>query len=280
MNGNEFHERLDGFYAAGDAAGAYAFLCETRFAAVAAGDRAMLLTVDNALIGHCRENVIFDEVEGYYREALECIEALGLHGSQAEATTFLNTATAYCIMGRTEESEALYDAAEALYRRLLPPGDPYMAAIRNNRGLLLRAQGRQAEAYAAFSGSRAILAECAGDVAAERAATLLNLVSVCPDLEEAKAYLAEAMEYYHTPDGQQDIHRFTAMAAAAELALRGGDAQGAGAGFEAAADAWERSGGARQRLRILLGNAEHCYAQSGDTAALSRVRRRKEEIAP
>ena len=49
----------------------------------------LLLTADNALIGHCRENVIFDEVEGYYREALESIEALGLYGSHAEATTFL-----------------------------------------------------------------------------------------------------------------------------------------------------------------------------------------------
>ena len=64
MTVNDFHEALDGYYAAGDAAGAYAFLRARRDAALAAEDRALLLTADNALIGHCRENVLFDEVEG------------------------------------------------------------------------------------------------------------------------------------------------------------------------------------------------------------------------
>lgn len=279
MTGSEFHEKLDAFYLAGDAAGAYAFLREARDEALAADNRALLLTVDNALIGHCRENVIFDEVEGYYREARSCIEALGLHGTHAEATTFLNTATAYCIMGRAEESEALYDAAEALYRQLLPPNDPYMAAMYNNRGLLLRAQHRTQEAYAAFQKSRAVLEHC-DDAEAERAATALNLASVSADLEEARGYLREAERYYQTPDGQRDIHRFTALATAAELACRAGDYAAAGDGFAATAEAWERSGGARQRLATLLGNAQTCYALAGDADAAARMQKKKEEIAP
>ena len=278
MTGIEFHEQLDALYAAGDAAGAYRFLRAARDAALADGDRAMLLTVDNALIGHCRENVLFDEVEGYYREALECIEALGLHGTHAEATTFLNTATAFCIMGRAEESAQLYDAAEALYRQLLSPRDPYMAAIHNNRGLLLRSLGRAPEAYATFQRARAILADCTVDVEAERAATLLNLVSVCPDQSEAAAYLAEAMQYYETPDGQRDIHRFTAMAAQADLTARAGNYAEAGAAFERTAEAWEASGGARQRLAILYGNALYCYERAGDDAAAARMREKQEGL--
>lgn len=279
MTGNEFHDRLDAFYAAGDAAGAYAFLREARGAAAAADNKALLLTVDNALIGHCRENEVFGEVEAYYCEALDCIEALGLHGSHAEATTFLNAATAFCRMGRDAESEALYDEADALYQKLLPPGDPYMAAIRNNRGLLLRAQGKREEAYAAFRRSREILADCPGDVAAETAATLLNMVSVCPDLTEARALLAEAMTYYETPEGRQDIHRFTAMAARAELLYRAGDAAGAGAAFEQTAEAWAAAGGARSRLAVLCGNAEACYGRAGDPEAAARMRRKKEEAS-
>ena len=279
MTGNEFHDQLDAFYAAGDAAGAYAFLRSSRDGALAEDNKALLLTVDNALIGHCRENEIFGEVEDYYREALACIEALSLHGTHAEATTFLNTATAYCRMGRDAESEQLYDAAEALYRQLLPPGDPYMAAIRNNRGLLLRSQGKRAEAYAAFAASREILADCPGDVAAERAATLLNMVSVCPDLSEARALLAEASEYYDTPDGRRDIHRFTAMAAEAELAYRAGDFAGAGAAFEKTADAWALSGGARPRLAVLCGNAAACYAKAGDAASAARMQAKQKEAS-
>ena len=271
MTGAEFHERLDAFYAAGDAPGAYAFLRRTRDDALARDDKALLLTADNALIGHCRENVIFDEVEGYYREALGCIEALGLHGSHAEATTFLNTATAYCIMGRTEESEELYDAAEALYRAILPPNDPYMAAMHNNRGLLLRALGRTGEAYASFRKSMEVLTHCA-DVEAERAATLLNLASVCPLTPQAETYLEGAMRYYETPDGRQDIHRFTAMATKAELAYRKGDFAAAGAGFEATAAAWKASGGAPERRKVLLRNALFSYEKAGDAAAAARLR--------
>ena len=271
MTGTEFHDRLDAFYAAGDAPGAYAFLRRARDDALAGDDRAMLLTADNALIGHCRENVIFDEVEGYYREALDCIERMDLHGSQAEATTFLNTATAFCIMGRAAESEALYDRAEALYRRLLPPNDPYMAAMSNNRGLLLRALGKRAEAFGAFRKSLAVLSQCE-DVDAERAATLLNLASVCPEKPQAEQYLAEAMRYYETPEGARDIHRFTAMATKAELSYRAGDYAAAGAGFEATAAAWAAAGGAPERRKVLLRNALVSYENAGDGAAAARLR--------
>ena len=134
MTGNEFHERLDGFYAAGDVAGAYDFLREQRDAAMKSDDKALLLTADNALIGHCRENVRFDEVEGYYREALESIEALGLHGTQAEATTFLNTATAYCGGGMQQPRAAPARPGEAGGSLRLLPKIPGGAAPMRRRG--------------------------------------------------------------------------------------------------------------------------------------------------
>ena len=278
MDVNAFHDRLDAFYAAGDAAGAYAFLRARRDEALAQHDDALLLTADNALIGHCRENVIFDEVEGYYREALKCIEALNLHGTQAEATTFLNTATAFCIMGRGEESEALYDTAEALYRRILPPNDPYMAAVCNNRGLLLRAQGRREEAYASFLKALAVLRECA-DVEAETAATRLNLASVSPDAATGEAHLASAEAYFASPDGQHDIHRFTFLATRAELAFRRGEWTAAGDGFAATAAAWADAGGAAERRKVLLRNALYSYEKAGDAAAAARVRGELEDLA-
>ena len=276
MTGNEFHERLDAFYAAGDAPGAYAFLRAQRDDALAWGDRALLLTADNALIGHCRENVIFDEVEGYYREAIDSIEALGLHGTHAEATTFLNTATAYCIMGRSGESEALYDAAEALYRRILPPNDPYMAAVFNNRGLLLRAQGKAAEAYASFEKALAVLSAC-GDVEAETAATRLNLASVSPDPAVGEAHLAAAEPYFASPDGQRDIHRFTALATKAELAFRRGDFAAAGDGFAAAAEAWKEAGCAPERRNVLLRNALFSYEKAENAPKAAEIRAQLEE---
>ena len=279
MDANGFHARLDAYYAAGDVAGAYDYLRAQRDAALQSGDRLLLLTADNALIGHCRENVRFDEVDGYYAEAQECIEALGLHGTHAEATTFLNTATAYCIMGRADRSEALYDAAAAIYSEILQPDDPYMAAVYNNRGLLLRAQGKRGEAYRSFHEAMKVLMRCE-DVDAERAATMLNLASVTAIAPQADTLLEAALRYYETPEGQKDIHRFTAMATKAELASRRGDWRAAGDGYAETAAAWERAGLAPQRLRVLLGNAETCYERAGDAAAAAEMRRRKEALAP
>ncbi len=277
MDGNGFHERLDAYYAAGDAAGAYAFLRAQHDAALEGGDTMLLLTADNALIGHCRENVLFEEVEGYYREALDCIDRLGLHGTHAEATTFLNTATAFCIMGRMAESEALYDAAEALYRRILPPNDPYMAAVYNNRGLLLRAQGNAAAAYASFQKALSALETCA-DTEAETAATRLNLASVSPDAATGEAHLAAAEPYFASQDGQHDIHRFTARSTAAELKFRRGDFAAAGDGFAETAAAWETAGGAPQRRTVLLRNALLSYEKAGDAGKAAQIRAQLEEV--
>ena len=66
----------------------------------------------------------------------------------------------------------------------------------------------------------------------------------------------------------------------AELLLRAGDAAGAGAAFEATAEAWEASGGARSRLAVLWGNAAACYARAGDAEAAARMSAKKEVIAP
>ena len=169
-------------------------------------------------------------------------------------------------MGRGEESEALYDAAEALYRRILPPNDPYMAAVCNNRGLLLRAQGRREEAYASFLKALAVLRECA-DVEAETAATLLNLASVSPDAATGETHLASAEAYFASPDGQHDIHRFTFLATRAELAFRRGEWAAAGDGFAATAAAWADAGGAAERRKVLLRNALYSYEKAGDAAA-------------
>ena len=102
------------------------------------------------------------------------------------------------------------------------------------------------------------------------------MVSVCPDLDEARALLAEALEYYDGPEGQRDIHRFTAMAARAELAFRAGDYAAAGDGFAETAAAWEAAGLAPQRLRVLLGNAEMCYERSENGEKAAEMRRKKE----
>ena len=154
-----------------------------------------------------------------------------------------------------------------------------MAAVFNNRGLLLRAQGKREEAYASFQKSMEVLRQCE-DVEPEMAATLLNLASVCPLISQARTYLDGALRYYETPAGRQDIHRFTAMATKAELDYRAGDYAAAGDGFAETAAAWASAGLAMQRLRVLLGNAEMCYekAENGEKAA--EMRRKKEGIAP
>ena len=270
MDAKEFHRKLDEYYESGDIPGAYRFLHEQEDIALKRGDASMSLTVSNALIGHCRENCVFEELEGHYREALRCLDALELRGSLEEATTLLNAATGFCVMGRAEESEELFRSAEALYLALLPPGDLTLAAVNNNHGLLYRARGERAKALEAFRKALDIL--LAGDGAPdELASSRLNLASVCDDLEEAEQAVALAAAYYETPDGRTDIHRFTALALQAELAFRRGDYALAGARFEAIAGEWRRYGGAEQRRGVLLRNALYSYEKAGDEEGKKRV---------
>jgi tetratricopeptide (TPR) repeat protein len=270
MDAKEFHRQLDAFYEAGDIPGAYRFLHEQEATARQRGDAAMSLTVSNALIGHCRENCIFDELEGHYEEALRCLDVLELRGSLEEAATLLNAATGFCVMGRIEESEQLFEAAEALYLALLPPGDLTLAAVYNNHGLLYRARNERKTALASFRKALAIL-EAGNGAPDELASSRLNLASVCDDLSEAEEAVELAAAYYETPDGQTDIHRFTALALQAEMAFRRGDYGKAGARFETIAAEWRRYGGAEQRRGVLLRNARYSYEKAGDEEALARI---------
>ena len=270
MDAKEFHRQLDAFYEAGDIPGAYRFLHEQEATARQRGDAAMSLTVSNALIGHCRENCIFEELEGHYEEALRCLDVLELRGSLEEAATLLNAATGFCVMGRIEESEQLFEAAEALYLALLPPGDLTLAAVYNNHGLLYRARNERKTALASFRKALAIL-EAGNGAPDELASSRLNLASVCDDLSEAQEAVELAAAYYETPDGQTDIHRFTALALQAEMAFRRGDYGKAGARFETIAEEWRRYGGAEQRRGVLLRNARYSYEKAGDEEALARI---------
>jgi len=270
MDAKEFHRRLDEYYEAGDIPGAYDYLHRQKTIADQRGDAALGLMAANALIGHCRENCIFGELEGHFQEALRCLDVLELRFSLEEAATLLNAATGFCVMGRVEESEDLFRSAEALYLALLPPGDLTLAAVYNNHGLLYRARNEREKALASFRRALDIL--LAGDGAPdELASSRLNLASVCDDLSEAEQAVAQAVAYYETPDGQTDIHRFTALAMQAEMAFRRGEYRLAGERFEAIAAAWKEYGGAEQRRGVLLRNARYSYEKAGDGEALERI---------
>ena len=247
MDAKEFHRRLDEYYEAGDIPGAYDYLHRQKTIADQRGDAALGLMAANALIGHCRENCIFGELEGHFQEALRCLDVLELRGSLEEAATLLNAATGFCVMGRVEESEDLFRSAEALYLALLPPGDLTLAAVYNNHGLLYRARNEREKALASFRRALDIL--LAGNGAPdELASSRLNLASVCDDLSEAEQAVALAVAYYETPDGQTDIHRFTALAMQAEMAFRRGEYRLAG----------ERFGGSGLGYRLLEGLGHSC----------------------
>ena len=271
MDASGFYRRLDALYAEEDLQGAYALLREEKASAEERGDAAMLLTVVNAYMGHCRENALFDEIEGLYRTAVRCIEELSLRGTMEEAVTLLNAATALCVMGREEESEALYLRSTALHEDLLPPGDPRLAAVYNNHGLLYRAQGQRQKAAAAFRRAFAIL-EAGNGAADELAASRLNVASVTEDETEAEQLITDALAYFVTPEGSRDIHRFTALAALAELRFRKGEYLEAGRGVEETAKAWQKQGLAEARRGILLRNALYSDERAGSREDAERIR--------
>ena len=106
----------------------------------------------------------------------------------------------------------------------------------------------------------------------ELASSRLNIASVTEDLEEAEKLITDALAYYVTPEGSVDIHRFTALAALAELCFRRGDYREAGRRFEETARAWREMGLAEQRRAILLRNALYSYESAEAREDAERVR--------
>ncbi len=166
------------------------------------GDSRALLPICNELMGLYRKLGQTDEALASVKDALSVIDALGLDGQTAAATTYLNAATVLQAAGRSEEGLPLFEKAKAIYEDTLSPRDERLGGLYNNMALTLTALSRFAEARALYEKAIAVM-EKAKDGGPEIAITHLNIADtleaehgllageaeITAHLEKAKALL-------------------------------------------------------------------------------------------
>ncbi|WP_062070048.1 DUF4037 domain-containing protein [Demequina sediminicola] len=245
----EFLQRLDRIFAtdAGpDVARAHIESGVTR--AQALGDRPALLTLHNEAAGFYRSIGAHDEALAAGRAALGLIDALELEGSEAEATTLINMATAQRAAGHTADARETYRSALAVGQRVFGPSDRRVAALHNNVSLALADDGELAAAVVEQEKALAVLQEAADDPHRDLdiAITRTNLAHACEAAGDAEAALTHAdvaLEIFEAADAEDDPRFAAVIAARASMALRQGDAESAVRDLQRARDMVHRTYG-------------------------------------
>ncbi|MFV0287788.1 MAG: tetratricopeptide repeat protein, partial [Demequina sp.] len=212
-------------------------LSEALGRAEAAGDAHALLTLSNEAAGFHRSVSEHDAALDAAERALDLVDRLGLHGSEAEATTLINAATALRAAGRTDDARDTYAHALAVGERLWGDDDRRRAALHNNLSLALVDAGEYSSALTEQSKALAVLERGSVDPGRDIdiAMTHVNLAttaSMAGDLDAQETHAARAIEILSAAGADEDPHAAAAHAAYAEVLLRQGRAHEAAASLD------------------------------------------------
>lgn len=202
---NRVMDRLDRLNAANDAAGARRHLLYWLEEARLADDERAQLSICNELMGVFRLAGNAEEAIRYADEALALVGKLGLDGTVAAGTVYVNCGTVYTAFGRPKDAMAFYGRAEVIYAEQLGrerddrqsndnsrgaiAADPRVGSLYNNMASCFTAAGEYEKAEEAYGKALAVMEEIPG-TEPERAITMLNMA----DLLRAAHGLAEACE--------------------------------------------------------------------------------------
>ena len=139
------------------------------------GDGRALLFLCNECIGLHRKLGREQKALAACQAALEQVQEMGIGENIGAATTYLNAATAYKAFGRADQAIPLFERAESIYRKSLPPQDARWGGLYNNMALALVDLKRFQEAKECYQ--KALEITIANDSKPEQAVTHLNLAS-------------------------------------------------------------------------------------------------------
>jgi tetratricopeptide (TPR) repeat protein len=265
MLDQSFYQQLDAFYAAGDAAGAEAFLVAARDRAELEESQQDLATIYNELMGHYRTAGDWVECERAMKGLLRAIRALHLKRGLEWATFTLNIANAQRAMGMLAEAERNFLMVRDEYEAALEPGDFRLASLYNNLGLTYKAKGQSEIARNYFEKALAIVRELdgAGTAVAATCSNLADLLTDEGDLDAASAYAHQAIEALAAPGMPLGVDFSAALAAAARIDFARGDLEEAIELYSRAADALERAFGKTRAYGTICRNLAQVYRVAG-----------------
>ncbi len=133
-------DRLNGYLAADDYAGAERHLTYWLNEATELGDVRGVMLIDGELIGLYRKLGNKDKALEFSQKAVELATA-HFADSVTLATTYVNAATAHNAFGNTATALEMYEKARELYEKLLEPQDERLGGLYNNMALAVLASG-------------------------------------------------------------------------------------------------------------------------------------------
>ncbi len=139
------------------------------------GDGRAILFLCNECIGLHRKLGREQKALDSCQAALKQVEQMGIAENIGPATTYLNAATAYKAFGKARDAIPLFERAQEIYRRALPPMDARWGGLYNNMALALVDLHRFDEAKECYQ--KALEVTKANDTKPEQAVTHLNLAS-------------------------------------------------------------------------------------------------------
>ncbi|MCG2797975.1 MAG: DUF4037 domain-containing protein [Cellulomonas sp.] len=191
----------------------------------AVADDGAELTVLNELMGFYRSQSRHEDTVAVGREALALATRMGIIGSEAYATTLINTATGLRAAGRHDEALDLYRQALTASEATMGADDRRLAALHNNLSVLLSDRGDAPGAERELRTALAILEASSVDPGADLdiASTHTNLALVCSTLgrdDEAAEHAQRSLDIFAAGAHENDAHYASALAGHAQVSFR------------------------------------------------------------
>ena len=260
---NDFYEKLDSLYDAGDPSAVESFIIDAVSAAQEGSfERAGLY---NELAGLYRGLNRFAESEEAFFRALDVFEAGGMEVSEGYATVLVNLAGLYRINGQADKVVNLYNSAIKKIEDVGASDSYAYISILNNLALACQEIG---EYFRALEYAGKALTLMRGGVSDENeiAASLSNLAVIhlnLGELDAADQLIAEALAIY---DGmtEPDVHHAAALTTKAVISCRAGYHYGALDGFRRALELTRQFFGENIEFAACKRNISDVYELLGD----------------
>jgi len=192
--------KLDSLLRSNDYAGAKRLLKYWLAEAEYMGDDQGVLLMENELMGLCRKLGEKDQALQYAQDALNQVSKMDIGDNVGAATTYLNSATVCKAFGLPEDAIHLFQMAQGIYERELPPTDDRLGGLYNNMGLALVDLKEYRQAEKLYQKALSVM-QAVPEKEPEMAITYLNMAT------------AAEMEY-GLSQAQQRIEKLSQMAMA------------------------------------------------------------------
>lgn len=266
MNINQVLEELDRLFEEKKIKEVEPYLIHQLETATQEKDYGAVLTILNEQIGYYRSISKFPEAMAALKQAKDCIRQMDLSGTEHEATTLLNGATALRAAEAYEEAMKEYETVERIYQNTIDEFDYRFASLYNNMSILYTVLEQYALATECLEKALRVL-EHLENSQIEQAITYTNLAlnyNKMQEKERKHQALTKALSLFETYADNKDAHYAAALSALAGAYFEMGELMEAARTYQRVCEDIRSYFGENLPYAISLENLAVVYRTMGD----------------